>query len=73
MLTWTIDWFSTAVMFPGWAEHGDEPFFRRGPDTYDPLVVYQPRSWLLREGYKRGGPPISYREVPSAPRQPPAQ
>ena len=66
MRSWTIDWFSTAAQFPGWAEYRDEPFFRRGPDTYDPMIVYQPRTWLLREGYKRGGPPISYREVPSA-------
>ncbi len=67
--SWKIDWFSTAVMFPGWAEYADEPFMRRGPPSYDPLVVYQPRTWLLREGYLRGGPPISVREVPSAPRQ----
>ena len=71
--TWKIDPFSTAVMFPGWVEYGDQPFLWRGPPTYDPLVVYQPRTWLLREGYKRGGPPISVREVPSRPRQPPAQ
>jgi REP element-mobilizing transposase RayT len=71
--TWKIDPFSTAVMFPGWVEYGDQPFLWRGPPTYDPLVVYQPRSWLLREGYKRGGPPISVREVPSTPRQPPAE
>jgi REP element-mobilizing transposase RayT len=69
---WKIDWYSTAVMFPGWAEYGDQPFFRRGPPTYDPLIVYQPRTWLLRAGYKRGGPAISVREVPSARRQPPA-
>ena len=69
MCTWQIDWFSTAAMFPGWAEYAGEPFFRRGPVTYDPLIVYQPRSWLLREGWKRGGPPISFREVPSTPRQ----
>ena len=69
---WKIDWFSTAVMFPGWEEYGDQPFLWRGPPTYDPLVVYQPRSWLLREGYKRGGPPISVRGVPSTPRQPQA-
>ena len=68
MSGWTIDWFSTAVMFPGWAEYGDEPFLWRGPATYDPLIVYQPRSWMLREGYRRGGPPISYRDVPSAKR-----
>jgi hypothetical protein len=67
--SWKIDPFSTAIMFPGWTEYGDHPFLWRGPPTYDPLVVYQPRTWLLREGYKRGGPPISVREVPSKPRQ----
>ena len=72
MRTWKIDWFSTAVMFPGWAEYGDEMFLWRGPDSYDPLIAYQPRTWLLRAGWKRGGPPISCREVPSAPRQPSA-
>jgi len=66
MSGWTIDWFSSAVMFPGWAEYGDEAFLWRGPDTYDPLIVYQPRTWLLRVGWRKGGPPISYREVPSA-------
>src|SRR5262249_30911271 len=45
---WKIDWFSTAVMFPGWEEYGDQVFLWRGPPTYDPLVVYQPRTWLLR-------------------------
>jgi REP element-mobilizing transposase RayT len=70
--SWKIDWYSTAVMFPGWAEYGERPTFWRGPPTYDPLVVYQPRTWLLREGYKRGGPAISVREIPSAPRHPPA-
>jgi len=73
MRTWKIDWFSTAVMFPGWAEYGDKPFMWRGPDTYDPLIVYQPRTWLLRAGWTRGGPPISCHEVPSAPRQPSAR
>lgn len=68
MSEWTIDWFSSAVMFPGWVEYGEEPFLWRGPDTYDPLVVRQPKTWLLREGYRRGGPPISYHEVPSAKR-----
>jgi REP element-mobilizing transposase RayT len=71
--TWTIDWFSTAMMFPGWAEYGDKPFLWRGPVAYDPLIVYQPRTWLLRAGWKRGGPAISCREVPAAPRQPSAR
>jgi hypothetical protein len=65
MSAWTIDWFSSAVTFPGWAEYGDESFLRRGPPTYDPLVVYQPRTWLLKEGWKKAGA-ISCREVPSA-------
>jgi putative transposase len=67
MSSWTIDWFSSAVMFPGWAEYGDAPFLWRGPETYDPLIVYQPRTWLLRESWKRHGL-ISYREIPSAKR-----
>jgi REP element-mobilizing transposase RayT len=61
---WKIDWFSTAAMFPGWAEYGDEVFLWRGPPSYHPLIVYQPRSWLLREGWKKAGA-ISCREVPS--------
>ena len=65
MSGWAIDWFSSAAMFPGWAEYGDEPFLWRGPPTYDPLVVYQPRTWLLREGWKKSGS-ISCHEVPSA-------
>jgi REP element-mobilizing transposase RayT len=64
MSSWTIDWFSTAAMFPGWAEYGDEAFLWRDPPTYDPLVVYQPATWLLREGWRKSGP-ISYREIPS--------
>jgi hypothetical protein len=65
MSGWTIDWFSTAVMFPGWAEYGEAPFLWRGPATYDPMVVYQPRTWLLREGWKKAGA-ISCHEVPGA-------
>jgi len=67
MSVWRIDWFSTAAMFPGWAEYGEEAFLWRGPVFYDPLVVYQPKTWLLREGWKKAGT-ISCREVPSAKR-----
>jgi REP element-mobilizing transposase RayT len=62
--SWVIDWFSSAAMFPGWAEYGEAAFLWRGPETYDPLVVYQPKTWLLREGWKKAGS-ISYRDVPS--------
>jgi len=64
MSTWTIDWFSTAVMFPGWKEYGDEPFLWRGPETYDPLIVYQPKTWLLGVGWMKSGS-ISCYDVPS--------
>jgi REP element-mobilizing transposase RayT len=67
MSEWQVDWFSSAAMFPGWAEYGDEAFLWRGPPTYDPLIVWQPRTWLLRAGWKKAGP-ISCREVPSAKR-----
>jgi REP element-mobilizing transposase RayT len=70
MSGWTIDWFSSAAMFTGWAEYEDEPFLWRGPATYDPLIVYQPGTWLLREGWKKSGS-ISCHEVPSA-RHPPS-
>jgi hypothetical protein len=65
MSTWKIDWFSSAIMFPGWDEYGDAPFLWRWPAGYDPLVVYQPRTWLLREGWKKHGA-ISYRDTPSS-------
>jgi REP element-mobilizing transposase RayT len=68
LASWKIDWFSSAAMFPGWAEYGEEAFLWRGADTYDPLVVYQPKTWLLKVGWARGGPPISCHEVPSAKR-----
>jgi hypothetical protein len=33
-------------------------------ETYDPLVVFRPRSWLLRDGWRRTGA-ISVWDVPS--------
>ena len=67
MSSWTIDWFSSGILFPGWVEYGDTPFLWRSPATYDPLFVRQPRTWLLREGWKKAGV-ISCREVPSSQR-----
>ena len=64
---WKIDWFSTAVMFPDWAEYGeDEVFLWSSPPTYEPLLVFKPRTWLLAEGWKKISPAISCYEVPSA-------
>jgi hypothetical protein len=60
---WKVDPFSTAVLFDGWKEHDDQALFWRWRDTYDPLVVYRPRTWMLAEGWRRRGA-ISYSEVP---------
>jgi REP element-mobilizing transposase RayT len=66
---WRVDWFSTAPMFPDWAEYGpDEWCFWDRPPTYEPLMVFRARTWLLAEGWKRAGMPISCFEVPSAKR-----
>jgi REP element-mobilizing transposase RayT len=62
--TWLVDPFSTGILFPDWKELGDQPWMWPIRDTYDLLVVRTPRSWLLREGWKRGGGLISARDVP---------
>jgi REP element-mobilizing transposase RayT len=64
MSTWQVDWFSSAAMFPGWTENA-EAFLWRGPPSYDPLLVFRPRTWLLAEGWKKISATISCREVPS--------
>lgn len=64
--TWKIDWFASAISFTGWAEYNDPDFPRHGPDTYIPLRVDPARTWLLSEGWRRGGPPISCTDVPSS-------
>jgi REP element-mobilizing transposase RayT len=59
-----VDRFSSGISFPDWREREDEPWMWRVPEDHEPLLVYRPRSWLLREGWKRAGT-ISAREVPS--------
>jgi REP element-mobilizing transposase RayT len=60
-----VDPFSSAIGFPDWAERADKAFLWRGPEDYDPLIVYQPKTWMLKEGWKKVGV-ISYCEVPSS-------
>jgi REP element-mobilizing transposase RayT len=66
--TWLVDPFSTGILFPDWKELEDEPCMWPIRETYDPLVVRTPQSWLLREGWKRAGGAISARDVPGKPR-----
>jgi REP element-mobilizing transposase RayT len=61
---WLVDPFSTGILFPGWQELDCRDVMWPMRETYDPLVVRRPASWLLREGWKLCGP-ISARDVPS--------
>jgi hypothetical protein len=51
--TWNVDPFSTGIVFTGWKERAGEPFLWKWRDTYEPLIVYLPKTWLLSEGWKR--------------------
>jgi len=62
--TWLVDPFSSGISFPDWVELQDKAVMWPIRETYDPLVVRRPRSWLLAEGWKLSGS-ISAREVPS--------
>jgi putative transposase len=64
---WEVDWYSSGAMFPDWKERGTKGFVLRGPPELAPMRVGAPRTWLLREGWRRHGA-ISCREVPSAAR-----
>ena len=62
---WRLDWFSSAPMFPDWTEYGDEAFLWPYPPTYEPLLVFRPRTWLLREGWKKHGASLSCHAAPA--------
>lgn len=61
--TWRVDPYSTAVDFADWKELGDSPFLYQPPRSYLALITWRPKTWLLREGWRRHGP-ISIHEVP---------
>jgi REP element-mobilizing transposase RayT len=61
---WLVDPYATGFAFRGWRElESGTPLWP--PGTYDRIVVKEPRSWLLRDGWRRGGSgSISVYEVP---------
>ena len=61
---WNVDPFSTGVLFEGWKERADARFYMDYRETYQPMVVYLARTWLLSEGWRRHGL-IAFHEVPS--------
>ncbi len=62
---WAVDPFSSAIQFSGWKhlEHADLMPHKR--ETYQELIVWLPRTWLLRVGWRRHGL-IRADEVPGA-------
>jgi hypothetical protein len=48
-----LDKFSTAVLFDGWRDFDRSQWLI--PRDYEPLVVWEARTWLLREGWRRHG------------------
>ncbi len=63
---WLVDPFSSGWAFGGWTERGDSPFAWKTRDTYEPMLIAYPQTWLLREGWRRGGGPVGVYEVPGA-------
>ena len=63
---WNVDPFSTGVLFKGWKEREGAEALWRWRDTYDPMVVHVPKTWLLSVGWRKAGT-ISYRDIPSTP------
>jgi len=61
--TWLVDPFSSGISFADWKEMEDRDLMWPIRETYDPLIVRRPASWLLREGWKQIGS-ISARDVP---------
>ena len=64
---WLVDPYSSGISFPGWTELDGTPWMWKPREGYDPLPVYQPKTWLLRVGWKRVGP-ISARDIPASSR-----
>jgi hypothetical protein len=62
--TWLVDPFSSGIRFPDWQEFEGQAFLWKHRETYDPLMVRRPASWLLTQGWKLHGP-ISVRDVPA--------
>jgi REP element-mobilizing transposase RayT len=59
-----VDPFSSGAWFDGWAGpmRTDQPWMRRLVRMRSPAAA--PRTWLLAEGWRRGGGPIAFDDVP---------
>ncbi len=64
-LSFNVDPFSSGFTFRGWKVFADPSFTWSAPPAYEPMVVWEPKTWLLREGWLMYGR-IDFREVPSS-------
>jgi REP element-mobilizing transposase RayT len=60
---WKLDPFSSAITFADWRELEHTPLLYRAPPGYEPLVVWRPRTWLLRAAWRHHRRPSAY-DVP---------
>jgi REP element-mobilizing transposase RayT len=52
---WKVDPFSSGIAFPGWKELESMPWLYTPPPTYEPLVTWVAKTWLLSTGWRRHG------------------
>jgi REP element-mobilizing transposase RayT len=57
----SVDPYSTAILFDGWK---DMPTKFVIPEGYQPMLACEPRTWLLKVGWRKHHPLIGLREVP---------
>jgi hypothetical protein len=62
--TWKADPFSSGPVFFDWKELEHSPILWPLRETYHPLIVLRPRTWLLAKGWQEHHPLISVWEVP---------
>jgi REP element-mobilizing transposase RayT len=60
---WKIDPFSSGISFSGWKKLQGRLLGYRPPPSYQPLIVWIPKTWLLSKGWQKHGV-IDEREVP---------
>lgn len=61
--TWLVDPFSSGIRFSGWKELEGQFWMWKPPPTYEQMLTWLPKTWLLAHGWRRNGA-ISVRDVP---------
>ncbi|MBA3463450.1 MAG: transposase [Deltaproteobacteria bacterium] len=67
-MSWNVDPFSSGCSFTGWKALEKKLVMWKVPATYEAMIVWLPKTWLLREGWMLYGR-IDFREVPSSRRK----